>query len=58
MFDKCFAELSPAAQHDLQNRLYYLSTAMDKGGVISAKELIVQFARFVEVMSGSYDPAE
>jgi hypothetical protein len=60
MFDECFAELSPAAQQDLKNRIEYLSSTMDKGGLLSAKELLLQLARYVDALeqAGVMTPPE
>lgn len=56
-FDICFAELSPEAQNDLQGKIDYIASVFPKngGGVMSAKELIIQVAKFVEQKEATND---
>ena len=50
-FDECFAELSEQAQADLEALINYLAKDVlhKGGGLISAKELVMQVVRFQEL---------
>jgi len=50
-FDECFAELSEQAQADLEALINYLAKDVlhKGGGLMSAKELVLQVVRFQEL---------
>ena len=50
-FDECFSELSESAQADLEALVNYLAKDVlhKGGGLMSAKELVMQVLRFQEI---------
>jgi len=52
-FDECFSELSEQAQADLEALINYLAKDVlhKGGGLMSAKELVLQVIRFQEVLT-------